>query len=211
MRSPTRFIVTTGTLLVLACTSGCVVSDFPLSDPAPSDADKLLYGRWRADDADAHSTIEFAPPTETTPKVRGLGNERVMVQTLARYEKDEKQPVSVATNRVFVTEIGGTWFLNLYDEQERGYFILRYQIDGDTLDTWRMDANATADALRHGDLLTGEVTYEKGSAERVRIKPTFREDGTSVSKLRALLTGKDAEQIFPVDCKTRYKRIKVEK
>jgi len=212
MRTPTRLILTTGFVLVLGSASGCVISEFPLSDPAPADADKLLYGRWRADDGDTCSTMEFAAPTETTPKVRGLGNERVMVLTLARYEKKEKQrPVAAVAHRVFVTDIGDTWFLNLYDEQEGGYRILRYKIEGETLDTWGMDANATADALRRGDLLAGEVTYEKGSANRVRIKTVLKEDGTSLSKLRALLTGKDAEQIFPVDCKTRYKRIKDEK
>jgi hypothetical protein len=211
MRTPMRFIVTAGIVLVLGCASGCVISEFPLSDPATSDADKLLYGRWQADDGDAYSTMEFAPATESTPKVRGLGNDRVMVMTHARYEKDERQPIFSTGSRAFVTQIEDTWFLNLYDEQERGYSILRYRIDGETLDTWRMDANATADALRRGDLLTGEVTYEKGSANRVRIKTTLMEDGTSLSRLRALLTGKDAEQIFPVDCKIRYKRIKDEK
>jgi hypothetical protein len=209
MRTPMRLIVAAALVVVLGSVSGCVISEFPLSEPAPSDADKLLYGKWLA--ADTSSVLEFAAATDATPKVRGLGNDRVMVMTHARYEKDERQPSFATGSRAFVTQIEDTSFLNLYDEQEGGYRILRYKIDGDTLDTWRMDENATAEALRRGDLLTGEVTYEKGSANRVRIKTTLKEDGTSLSRLRALLTGKDAERIFAEHCKTRYTRVKDKK
>jgi hypothetical protein len=211
MRTLRRLTVAAGLVFVLGCASGCVISEFPLSEPAPSDADKLLYGRWRVADGQASSVSEFAAATDATPKVRGLGNDRVMVLTVARYEKDERQPAFASSSRAFVTQIADASFLNVYDEQERGYRILRYRIDGDTLDIWRMDENATAEALRRGDLIAGEVTYDKGSASRVLIKTTLKEDGTSKTKLRALLTGKDAERIFADHCKTRYTRVKDKK
>src|SRR6478609_1152281 len=127
MQSPTRLIMTAGFVFVLGSASGCVISDFPLSDPGPADADKLLYGRWRVADGEASSVKEFAAATDATPKVRGLGNDRIMVLTVARYEKDERQPAFASSSRAFVTQIADASFLNVYDEQERGYRILRYR------------------------------------------------------------------------------------
>jgi hypothetical protein len=208
MRTRMSSVATAGLVLLLACTSGCVVSDFPLSDPAPSDADKLLYGRWRAESEDGHTITEFIAPTETSPKAR-LSGQRLMVVKGTFYPTWSDQQHPLGDESVFVTTIGDTTFLN--KEFERGYEITRYRLKGDTLDVWRMDNNATAEALRRGDLLSGEVTYDRGSVSRVRLMRALKDEGTSETKLRALLTGKDAERIFPDDCKTSYSRIKDKK
>src|SRR5262245_5348048 len=199
-----------GLVLVLACTGGCVFSEVPLSDPAPSEADKPLFGRWRADTGDESRTLEFAPPTAETPKARGLGDERVMVMTSQAKRKEQDQAWG-STSRAFVTEVSGTTFLNVYEEHEGVYAFLRYRLAGDTLDVWQIDTNAMAEGLRRGDLFHGEVTYDRGSVEQVRIRRGLRDDGASRDKLRAFLTGKHAADVFPDAHKVSYTRVKDKK
>ena len=210
MRRLISSLAALGLVLVLGLANGCVISEFPLSDPAPSEADKLLYGRWRAPDGNAYTIMEFAPPTDATPKARWKRHEQLMVLTVARYEKDQQLPAHATTERAFVTQIGDTTFLNIYDESERGYRILRYRIDGDTLDTWVLDSTATADAIRKGDLLAGDVTHDRGEVHRVRIRRPVKEAAPHESrdKLRSLVTGKSAETVFPDSCKQSYTRVK---
>jgi len=212
VQKPISSLAAVGLVQVLLLVSGCVISDTPLSDPAPSDADKLLYGCWRSDDDDGHTKLEFAQPTDATPEVRGIRDQRIMVVTVTRHAKGGGDPIGM-TERAFVSEVGVSTFFNIYDEREHGYRISRFQIDGPTLDVWRMDTNATADAIRKGDLPAGEMTYDRGTASRVRITRPFRQDNPDEirDKLRALLTGKDAESIFPEHCRVRYTRIKDKK
>jgi len=212
VRTPISFLAAVGLVLAVALASGCVISDTPLSDPAPSDADKLLFGCWRADDDDGYTTLQFAPPTEATPKVRAIGDQKIMVVTLTRNAKSGVDPIAM-TERAFVTEIGVSTFLNIYDQHERGYRINRYQIDGPTLDVWRMDITAVADAIRNGDLPAGEMTYDRGTPSRVRItRPVRQDDPDEIrDKLRALVTGKDADKLFPEHCRVRYTRIEDKK
>jgi hypothetical protein len=203
-----------GLLLLVALASGCVITETPLSDPAPSDADKLLYGRWQSDDEYGSTTLEFAPPTDATPKFRGTGDQKIMVVTFARYAKNGNELLGgTGTERAFVSEVGVTTFLNIYDERERGYRINRYQIDGPTLDFWRMDTSAVADAIRKGDLPAGEMSYDRGTVQKVRITRPLRQDDPNEirDKLRALVTGKDAASIFPEHGRVRYTRIKDKK
>ncbi|HKA07626.1 MAG TPA: hypothetical protein VKD71_10235 [Gemmataceae bacterium] len=202
------FFANAGLVLLLACTSGCVVSDFPLSEPASSDADKLLNGRWRTETGDGYTITEFIAPTESSPKAR-LSDQRLMVTKGTSYPKGSDELQHLGEAFVFVTTIGDTTFLN--QEFESGYMIFRYHLKDDTLDIWRMDSTAAAEALGRGDLITGEVTYDKGSVSRVQIKRALKEDGTSATKLRALLTGKEAGRIFPDECKTHYTRVKDKK
>jgi len=214
MRKPISSLVAIGLVLVVTLTGGCVITETPLSDPAPSDADKRLYGRWRADDENGYTTLEFAPPTDATPKFRGTGDQKIMVVTFARYAKDGREPLGgTLTERAFITTIVERTFLNIYDEQERGFRINRYRIDGDTLDTWSMDTNAMANAIRNGDLPAGEVSYDRGSVNRVRITRPLKEYPMNETrdKLRSLLTGKSSEDIFPESSKRRYTRIKDKK
>ncbi|MBO0698644.1 MAG: hypothetical protein J2P46_09635 [Zavarzinella sp.] len=201
-------LVRGGLVLALACAGGCVLSDVPLSDPAPSEADKALYGRWRAETNDGPRTLEFAPPTADTPKARGLGDERVMVLTSQAHLNGQAWG---STARAFVTEVNGTTFLNLYEEHPGAYGFLRYRLDGDTLDVWQIDTNAMAEGLRRGELFHGEVTYDRGSVTEVRIRRGLRDDGPSRDKLRAFLTGKHAAAVFPDVNRVRYTRVKDKK
>jgi len=197
---------------LLGLLSGCVGSDKPLSDPAPSDADKPLYGRWQAGRGDDHELVEFAPPTDATPKT-ALPDQRLMV--MSRYKRTKDGRTYARTDRrAFVTTAGGKSFLNAYTEKSKGampcparefdipawFEFNSYKLDGDTLDLWTMDGDATLRAAR-GGLLCVEG-WPKDDPNPLGV---WVEGGRP---LLDFLTGKDGGTVFPDSAKVRFTRVK---
>jgi hypothetical protein len=202
-------------VVLLVMMTGCVGSDDPLSDPKPSDADKPFYGRWRTDRGDHYEVVEFAPPTETTPPTE-LPNQQLMAMRHYRETRDGRA-YAVEDRRAFVTTAAGKSFLNVYAEKSKGgvpcpprefdipgwFEFHRYKLDGDTLDVWTMDDEATLRAVRKGLIRGGE--WPKDSAEPVGVRV---EGGRP---MLAFLTGKDGGSVFPDSARVRYTRVKDKK
>src|SRR5262249_51720994 len=136
-----------GVLLLLGGLSGCVTTERPLSDPAPSEEDRALAGEWVSDRGDYTVRVRFAAPTEQTPKTR-LGDQRLMVMTTVTRRKGAAADEMGMEARAFVTKAAGKTFLSTYDEYQRYFQTALYRLTGDTLDLWAMDSTATAEALR---------------------------------------------------------------
>jgi hypothetical protein len=200
---------------LLGLLTGCVGSARPLTDPAPSDADKPLYGRWEVHRGDHREVLEFAPPNEATPKTE-LPDQRLMVMSHYEYARDG-QHYSRRDRRAFVTTAGGKTFLNAYTEKSKGavpcpprefdipawFEFNLYKLDGDTLDVWTMDDATTLKAVRKG-LIRGEE-WPKGDPDP---------SGVLVEGGRPMLdflTGKDGPSVFLDSGKTRYTRVKDKK
>jgi hypothetical protein len=212
MRSHARLLP----VALLGLLTGCVYSDKPLSEPAPSAADKLLYGRWQADQCDCHDLVEFASPTEATPKT-ALPNQRLMVMSRYKWIKDGLTS-SWVDRRAFVTTASGKTFLNVYAEKSTGavpfpqfddvpdiagaYEFYRYQLDGDTLDLWTMDDDATLRAARNGLLRFRGKEWPKNGPDPSLV---WIEGGRP---LLDFLTGKEGGSVFPDSGKVRYTQVK---
>jgi hypothetical protein len=197
---------------LLGLLTGCVGSDKPLSEPTPSEADKPLYGRWQADRGDDRAVVEFASPTDATPKTE-LPNQRLMV--MSRYKRTtDGRPYARTDRRAFVTTAGGQTFLNAYTEKSKGavpcpprefdipaWFEFNwYKLDGDTLDLWTMDDDATLRVARNGLLRGAEWPKDHPNPLGVWV-----EGGRP---LLDFLTGKDGRSVFPDSGKVRYTRVK---
>jgi hypothetical protein len=199
-------------IAVLGLLAGCVGSDKPLSKPVPSAADKPLYGRWVADRGDYYELVEFASPTDATPKT-DLPNQRLMVMSCYKRTKDGRT-YARSDRRAFVTKADGKMFLNAYTEKSKGavpcpprefdipawFEFNKYKLEGDTLDLWTMDDAATLRAVRKGVLRGEEWPKDDPNSQGVWV-----EGGRP---LLDFLTGKDGEGVFPNSGKVRYKRAK---
>jgi hypothetical protein len=200
---------------LLGLLSGCVGSDTPLSEPMPSAADRPLYGRWRTDLGNHDQIVEFAPPTDATPKTE-LPNQQLMV--MSRYEQTrDGRNYAREDRRAFVTAAGGKTFLNAYTEKSKGavpcpprefdipawFEFYLCKLDGDTLDLWTMDDKATLKAARAGRFRGEEWPKDNPDPPGVWV-----EGGRP---LLDFLTGKDGGSVFLDSGKVRYTRVKDKK
>ena len=166
--------------------TGCDDSTSPLSDPKTSTADKRLVGVWResstgpqAAGKDARVAYYHIGPTgEQLP-----GSVMRVVQV--RHEHGTVEPP--AQLLIFPTVLGGKTYLNLLDGTpqqvkrllEKGWkpetvqscFLLKYQVEGDKLLVWRMDANAKERAIKVGKI-KGLIEEKKNTWIKTAGSPT---------------------------------------
>jgi len=115
-----RLAASIAAMLVL---SGCpLVSNQPLSDPGAAVIDRELLGSWEALDPDsgASRTYSFLP----------LDGHEILARPVG-----EGADPSADSFRFFSTQIDGVGFLNVHElgKGASGWYILRYEVDGDEL------------------------------------------------------------------------------
>lgn len=200
-------------VVLLGLIAGCV--EKPLSEPKPSEADKLLYGRWMAKQAnDDDMLVEFAPPAGSTPKTE-LSDQKLMV--MSQYKRTKEGRIYARTDRrAFITAARGKTFLNAYTEKSKGavpcpprefdipawFDVNLYKLDQDTLDVWTMDQPPLVQAVRKGQLRGSviRIPEDDPNSEGVRL------EGGQL--LLDFLTGKDGGNVFPDSKKVRLTRVK---
>jgi hypothetical protein len=142
-----------------------------------------------------------------------LADQRLMVMSCYRLTRDGRA-YARTDRRAFVTVARGKTFLNAYTEKSKGavpcpprefdipawFEFNLYALDGDALNLWSMDDDATRRAVSNG-LLRGEGWP----------KDDPNPPGVWVAGGRPLLdflTGKDGRSVFPDSGKVRYTRAK---
>jgi hypothetical protein len=148
---------------VCLCASGCD-SKNPLSDPLKSKADERLAGVWR--DRSSAETIQVGHVGVKFPK--GV----MRISGIIKFEGKERPAQCLA----FPTAIGNKTYLNvvlgetqiqLLDKEGwkadmvTSYMLLKYQLDGDKLVVFFMDAGAKVKAIKTGKI---KGTVENNSA-----------------------------------------------
>lgn len=143
--------------------AGCVDSTKPLVDPQKAKPDKQLLGLWRHVGQDGQvSFYHIGQAGDEQPE----GVFRVVGVT-----HREGQLAPPAEMLLFTAQVGGKSYLNVAElkpgvaekikekgwEAVEGYFIWRYQIEGDRLTVWAMDNEAKRRVVEAGKL-KGEVS-----------------------------------------------------
>ncbi|HEV3341240.1 MAG TPA: hypothetical protein VG125_12810 [Pirellulales bacterium] len=173
-------------LLVAALTtaSGCVPSEYPLSDEKTSKVDPQLVGRWVKD---------------------GRKNPAVLVVTEKAGQNclEAKEGGEPGTTTIFTTTIGNLHYLSAmerYEEGEFGYYIMLYElVDNDTLSVYDLDPEIVAKAIADGQL-AGIVGTERVGFIFTRVRRTAQLITDSREHLVAYLTkhGKDCFERTPI-------------
>lgn len=151
--------------------AGCVDSTKPLVDPQKAKPDNQLLGLWRYVGQDGQvSFYHIGQAGDEWPE----GVFRVVGVT--HREGKLEPPVEMA---IFPAQVGGKSYLNIAEpkpgllekikekgwEAVEGYFIWRYQIEGDRLTVWAMDNEAKRQAVEagklKGEVSTGRVRFAK--------------------------------------------------
>ncbi|MBX3413948.1 MAG: hypothetical protein KF708_14755 [Pirellulales bacterium] len=202
--------------LCLLTTAACVESKHALSDPDTSPQVPELYGLWTMSNASGDvSYVHIGAGVDTSvdpaqPPEAGLMQFLLVTHNGAA---QATQPGSIRLTkpfgfRFFVTEIEGQSYATCVPDPEpgkphrlpTGYFFLKYQLDGNRLDVWDMNNEATAAAIEAGKL-GGTVEREAGRLKRVVI--TDRAD-----KISKFLASGGAADVFPDSGKSTYERMK---
>lgn len=125
---------------------GCGYSKNPLSDPRTSKADQRLVGVWRLpDEGDYH----------VSPAGKGFPDS-MMRATCVQHEKGK--PKSSYEFFVFPSEIAGKTYLNIVDAKVWKpdavdiYLLVKYQVEGDKLLVWPIDADVQRQAIKSGKI-----------------------------------------------------------
>ncbi len=159
---PLHFIVPA--LLLLA---GCDDSTNPLSPPTTSKPDERLVGVWRLRDKEGNVTYyHVGHPVEALP------GSVIQVVQVTHTKQGLQKPIPVLA---FPTVIGDRTYLNVTGQliQERngwksnGYFLFRYQMDGERLLLWRMDTDAKETAI-DSSKIRGFSDHEKSKKAWLR-------------------------------------------
>ena len=139
--------------------TSCDDSKNSLSDPQKSKADRRLAGVWRHQDQ--HGNVTYYHIGAVGDKLP----ESVMGVVTVTHCQDGtiQRPGELL---IFPTSIGDNGYLNVTGGKEEhfkkiaekgwgsvgGYFLLKYQVEGDTLLAWPMDRNAKEQAIRTGKI-----------------------------------------------------------
>lgn len=146
--------------------AGCVDSAKPLVDPQKTKPDKRLVGLWRHVGEDGQvSFYHIGQAGQEWPegvfRVVGVSHQGGKLEP----------PVEML---LFPAQVGSTSYLNIAEvkpdlvekikqqgwEAVQGYFIWRYQIDGERMSIWPMDNEAKRQAIESGNL-KGEISTGK--------------------------------------------------
>lgn len=174
-------------LLVAACVPETV---HPLSDPASAKIDTRLSGLWSGNIGESFVFAHFLPK----------GDGEMEIVTVAR-EKDESAHWSVFS--MFPSRVAGNDYMNVkllvddgrpQDQDDQGFVLCRYEVDGDGgLTVWRIDEAAAIADIEQGKV-GGKVRRGKWTTN-VRITAPTAELGPYVAaadpkRLFADLVGK---------------------
>ncbi len=151
--------------------AGCVDSTKPLVDPQKAKPDKGLWGLWRHVDQEGHiSFYHIGQAGDEWPD----GVFRVV--GVSHREGKVEPPGEML---LFTAQVGGKSYLNIAEpkpallekikekgwEAVEGYFLWRYQIEGDRLTVWAMDNEAKRQAIEagklKGEMSAGQVRFAK--------------------------------------------------
>jgi len=201
----------------LLATTACVESKSALSDPATSPQAPELYGTWKSTSASGDVTFahigagaEWPIDPAQSAVEPGVMQFLLVSQTAA---DNPPKPGSIRLSkpfgmRFFVTEVDGKTYATCAPDPDptkapakpKGYFFLKYQVDGDQLSVWDMNNEATARAVEAGRL-GGTVEREAG-----RLKSVVITD--SSEKIAEFLADGGDEEVFLDAGKTIYERVK---
>lgn len=203
--------------LCLLTTTACVESKHALSDPQTSPQVPELYGVWKmvttsGDVNYVHigAGVELSvDPAQSVPEA-GLMQFFVVSHNGAANPPQSggirlTKPIGF---RFFVTEIEGTSYATCVPDPEAGkprtlpagYFFMKYKLDGDQLEVWDMNNDATAAAIEAGQL-GGNVEREAGRLKRVAITD-------QPEKIAKFLASGGADDVFVESGKSTYVRLK---
>jgi hypothetical protein len=200
---PQRLLLAIGLAGVCLLLSSCVDSKNPLSDPEKAQADPQLAGVWRRatdDGATEYFHVGIAKGSILPGIMRAIGN---------FHGKDGKlgAPLSLL---LFATSLGESRYLNVVatDEKKRehleksdlkpelvdGWLLMRYQVQGDTLEIWPLNPDAKRRAIQAGRI--------KGTIDKKA--DLFTE---TTEKLASLLASPENADLFEKE-PVRYQRVK---
>jgi hypothetical protein len=187
--------------------SGCADSKNPLCDPQTSKADERLLGVWRERDEDGGVTYYHVG--RVGKKLPG----GMMWAVFVQHNKREVELPGVWL--IFPTILGGKSYLNLTDAsrqrlnllKEKGwkpeaddhYFILKYQVQGDTLLLSSMDKDAKERAIKGGKI--------KGAIEKDEGKWVDRVEFTDSTENVARLVAEAGDSLFSKEQVRRLERV----
>ncbi|MBN1394312.1 MAG: hypothetical protein JW959_04765 [Pirellulales bacterium] len=199
-RSLCLLIMAGMSLLLSSCES-----DNPLSDPQKANLDKRLLGIWRLDDSGETVYYHVGKASDKLPP--GV---MMAVQVRHALNGSIQRPGEFFA---FSTSIGEYNYLNLIGlkDEDGGvaklwddgwkpelisdYLLVKYEVKGDSLDIWVMEADAQ------------RLLIESG-----KIKGVIDGDGTrftdTTEKLAALMASPEGEKLFPKEPTEHYKRVK---
>jgi hypothetical protein len=174
-------VYATSALCALLC--GCLVSLHPLSSPAEAAPDPQLLGVWVAHDKGEDLMYLHI----------GLGKKGMTEAMLVEHGEDGRYKVSRYS--AFPTKIEGMSLLNVIAPEEhkdtRGYDIMRYQVDGNSLSLALMSEDAVKHDITDGKL---EGKVEPGTYGDTTITASSRE-------LLAYIKSADPSRLFPESLK----------
>ena len=148
-------------LAVAVCffASGCDDSKNPLSDPQTSKTDERQVGVWRLRNSDG---VGYYHIGQAGGKLPGS------VMRVVEVTHSQKKLEYPHEYLVFPTTLGGKTYLSVTEGKEQqvklleekgwkpevvdSYYILKYQVDGDKLLVWTMDADAKKRAIESGKI-----------------------------------------------------------
>ena len=203
--------------LCLLSATACVESKYALSDPETSPQAPELYGLWKSTSPSGDiSYVHVGAGVElSVDPAKSLPESGLMQFLLIAHNgaSAAPQPHSIRLTkpfgfRFFVTEIDGANYATCVPDPElgkprtlpTGYFFMKYKVDGDRLEVWDMNNDATAAAIEAGKL-GGTVQREAGRLKRVAItdKP---------EKIARFLASGGAAEVFIDSGKSTYERTK---
>ena len=184
----------------------CGESKNPLSDPLKAKPDERLAGIWRGtEDPNGTEYIHVGRAGGKLPS-------GILRSVSAAHNKDGTvgRPSEML---VFSTIIGENHYLNVIlpknenvdlaqlesgwkPDRVKGYCLVKYQVQGDSLNVWIMDPDAERHAIEAGKI--------KGNIDKNSVSLTDTSEN-----LVALLNGPDGAKLFPASKPTmHYQRVK---
>lgn len=198
----TRFTTFLLAVAGLLCAS-CVDSKNPLCDPLKAKTDAQLAGAWRAKMDDGGIEYYHVGPA-------GGKLPAGMMRAVSIVHQADGTILGRSDHLLFPTTLGENHFLNVLAVEDKdleqldnsgwkpdlikGFFIVKYQVQGDTLTVWFIDADAKGRAIEAGKI--------NGTVE----KNTKMFTDTS-EKLAAFLSAPENAKLF-AEKPVRYERVK---
>jgi hypothetical protein len=203
--------------MCLLATTACVESKHALSDPAQAPSVPELCGVWKSTNASgdtSYAHIGFGvdrpfDPQRSTPE-EGL-MQFILISHLpgsAPQKPDAFRLTKPTGMTFFVTEIDGEHYAtcvpdsaaNAKGKRPSSFFLMKYRLEGDQLEVWDMNNEATAAAI-DARQLGGTVERVNGRLESVTITD-------STEKIVKFLTDGGSEKVFLDGGKLTYQRMR---
>lgn len=180
----------------------------PVSDPALAQQDLDLHGLWVHQQSEAglqylHIGGESEKPLDANREEPELGLMRLIYSS---YDAKSRKLGGPLTFRFFASHVGDVAIANLVlpfeGSTETGpttFWLMKYRVSGNQLETWTMNNDAAAQAVESG-ALRGIVEREGRRIKRVLISD-------SSENVATFLAQGGHTRLFPDDQKTVYQRV----